>query len=96
MTELNNSEPIKIIGTTSHSFKLDIDSRQFGQYTGQGVVEDIKVAKKVSFHSLRESKLDPAASTAYGCLEPVNMSHFGMQRSEQLHLGICGVHAFKD
>lgn len=43
MTELNNRDPVKISVNGPYSFKLDLDSREFGQYTGQGVVEDIKV-----------------------------------------------------
>ena len=82
MTELNSGEPIEICDTTAYTFKLKLDTTGFGAYTGQGLVEDTKVPKKVSFHSLEESAMDPAASTAFGMLEPVNMSHFGMQRSE--------------
>jgi len=94
MTELNSGEPIEICDTTAFTFKLKLDTRELGAYTGQGLVEDIKVPKKVSFHSLEESSQDPAASTAFGFLEPVNMSHFGMQRSEKLHLAILAIWDF--
>lgn len=95
MTEINNRDPIQIEVNGPFSFKLKMDTREWSAYTGQGVVEDIKVPKKVSFHSLADSLKDPAASSAEGFLMPVNMSHMGMQRSEQLHVAIAAVHKFR-
>jgi len=96
MTELNDIPNIEIYDTKSHSFKLRIDSSNFGAYTRQGLVEDTKVPKPVSFMSLAESMNNPAKTTVYGCLDPMDMNFFGMGRSEQLHLAIHGTHKFKD
>jgi len=92
MTELNNRDPIEISVNGPFSFKLKLDTTGFSDYTGQGVVEDVKVPKKQAYHSLQESIKNPPASAEFGCLEPTNMNHFGMQRSEQLHMGIRGVY----
>lgn len=73
-----------------------MDTRQFGAYTGQGNVEDVKVPKKQTYHSFERCYKDPAASTDFGCLEPLNMSHFGLQRSEKLHFGFIAVHKFRE
>ena len=96
MTEINNRDPIEIEVTGSTTFNLKLDTRDLGAYTGQGVVEDTKVAKKVAYSSLAESIEDPAAATPYGFLEPLNMSHFGLQRSEQLHLAFYATMKFHD
>ena len=50
MTEINETEPIKIVGTTTFTLTLDIDSTKFGDYTRQGFLENVKVPKKVEFH----------------------------------------------
>jgi len=93
MTELNNREPIQISVLGPHSFKLKLDCSSFAPYTRQGIVENVKVPKAVSYHSLAESVLKPAASAEFGCLETPDLRCFG--RSEQLHIGIRAVHAFR-
>jgi ubiquitin-activating enzyme E1 len=82
MTELNGHEPIEIYDTRAHSFKLKLNTTNYGTYTRQGVVEDIKVPSPISFHSLAVSAKNPAASTVEGYLQPLDMSYFGMGRSE--------------
>lgn len=94
MTEVNNIDPVEIQVTGPYSFKLKLDTSKFNGYTGQGVVEDIKVPKKVEFKHIEETIMDPASVTAEGFLMPVNMSHMGLQRSEHLHLGIMSIHIF--
>lgn len=96
MTELNEAGPIEIYDTTAHSFRLRIDTTDFGAYTRQGLVEDYKMPKAINFHSLEESSNNPAASTVEGYLQPCDMNFFGMGRSENLHLAIAAVHRFKD
>lgn len=96
MEEINEKPHIEIFDTKAYSFRLRLDTTNFGAYVRQGLVEDIKVPKAVSFHSLAESRKNPAASTAYGCLEPMDMNYFGMGRSEILHLSIGAVHQFKN
>ena len=92
MTELNNREPVKISGCTKDSFKIELDTRGFGAYKRQGVVENIKVPKLVSFHSLKQSIENPVASSQYGMLETPDLRYFG--RSDQIHLAVRAVHAF--
>ena len=93
MTELNNREPIQIYGCTKDSFKLKLDTREFGAYRRQGVVENVKVPKPVKFDSLTASVADPVASSAEGMLMTPDLAKWG--RSDQLHLGIRAIHAFK-
>jgi len=96
MTELNEAGPIEIYDTTAHSFRLRLNTTNFGAYKRQGVVEDFKMPKPISFHSLAESVVNPAASTVEGYLQPCDMNFFGMGRSENLHLAIVATHKFKD
>jgi hypothetical protein len=53
MTELNTLPPTQIDVIDGYSFKLKVDSTGFNAYTREGIVENVKVAKKVSFHSLK-------------------------------------------
>jgi len=96
MTELNDAGAIEIFDTKAFSFRIRIDASNFGEYSRQGIVEDIKVPKKVSYQSLEESRKNPAAATEFGFLEPMDMSYFGMGRSEQLHFALGAVHAFRN
>jgi len=43
MTELNDIDHIEIFDSKSHSFKLKIDTSNFGDYVRQGLVDDVKV-----------------------------------------------------
>ena len=53
MTELNDLPPTQVEVIDGFSFKLKgIDSTHFNPYNRQGIVENIKVPKKVSYHSL--------------------------------------------
>ena len=49
MTELNDAGPIEIYDTRAYSFRLRLDTTNFGAYTRQGIVEDTKVPKAISF-----------------------------------------------
>lgn len=62
MTEINDIKPAKILSTTIYGFTIELDSTGFGEYTRQGIVENIKVPKTISFHSLEQSLLNPTAS----------------------------------
>ena len=92
MTEINETEPIKIVGTTIHTFTLELDSTKFKDYTRQGLVENVKVPKKVEYHPWSQSYKNPAASTQFGMLEVPDLSKFG--RCEQLHLALVGILEF--
>jgi ubiquitin-activating enzyme E1 len=80
MTELNSIPPTQIDIIDGFSFKLKLDATNFGAYTREGLVENIKVPKKVSYHSLKQSLHNPTASSQYGMLETPDLSCFG--RSE--------------
>ena len=51
MTEINETEPIEIISTTVYTITLKIDSSKFSDYARQGTIENVKVPKKVEFHT---------------------------------------------
>jgi hypothetical protein len=53
MVELNSLEPTLIEVIDGFNFKLKVDATNFGAYTREGLVENIKVPKKVSYHSLK-------------------------------------------
>jgi ubiquitin-activating enzyme E1 len=56
-------------------------------------VENIKVPKTVSYHSLKESMHNPIKSSQYGMLETPDLRFFG--RSDQLHIAIHAVLEFQ-
>lgn len=92
MVEINETKPIRITSTTTFTFTLDLDSTGFSEYQRQGVVENVKVPKTVSFHSWEQSFKNPAASAQYGMMEPPDLAKFG--RSEQLHAALLGITQF--
>jgi ubiquitin-activating enzyme E1 len=53
MTELNSLPPTKVNVIDGFSFKLEVDATGFAPYSREGLVENIKVPKKISFHSLK-------------------------------------------
>ena len=89
MTELNTLPPTQIEVIDGFSFKLKVDATGFNAYTRQGIVENVKVPKKVSFHSLKQSLHNPTASSQFGMLETPDLSKFG--RPEQLHLAYSAI-----
>ena len=44
MIEINNTEPIKIIGTDKVSIEIELDSTNFSDYWCNALVEKVKVA----------------------------------------------------
>ena len=56
MEEINAYEHIEIYDTKAYSFRLRLDTTNFGAYTRQGLVEDVKVPKPVAFQSFAESR----------------------------------------
>jgi len=93
MTELNALPPTKIQVIDGFSFKVEVDATCFSPYVRQGLVENVKVAKKVAYHSLKQSVHNPTASSQYGMLETPDLRFFG--RSEQLHLALRGIWQFQ-
>jgi ubiquitin-activating enzyme E1 len=77
MTELNTLPPTQIEVIDGFSFKLKTDATGFSAYERQGIVENVKVPKKMSYHSLRQSLHNPVASSQFGMLETPDLSKFG-------------------
>lgn len=80
MTELNSLPPTQIEVVDGFSFKLKVDASGFSAYSREGLVENVKVPKKIGYHSLKQSLHNPAASSLYGMLETPDLRYFG--RSE--------------
>ena len=93
MTELNTLPPTAITVVSGYGFKVHVDATQFGEYTREGLVENVKVPKKISFHSLKQSLHNPVASSQYGMLETPDLRFFG--RSDQLHLAFNAILEFQ-
>ena len=53
MVEVNQLPPTQIEVIGGFSFKLKVDATQFSQYAREGLVENVKVPKKVEYHSLK-------------------------------------------
>ena len=66
---MNSLPPTQIEVIGGFSFKLKVDATNFGAYAREGMVENVKVPKKVAFHSLKDSLHNPIASSQYGMLE---------------------------
>jgi len=92
MTELNGHAPIKIKDCRGFQFTLDFDTSAFGTYTGQGIVENIKLPTPVTFDSLAESVKNPAASSPDHMLPTPDMRVWG--RASHSHAAMRAAHAF--
>ena len=86
MNELNGQAlaPVKVLGPYSLSIG---DTTQFGRYTQRGYVHQVKVPKKFSFKSLRESLSAPDLSTQ-------SLDFSKMDNPSQLHIGFQALDAF--
>ncbi len=77
MSEINNCGPIEIVRVRGpYTFQIKLDTRQFGAYTRQGLVENIKVTKAASYHDLATSYKNPSAS-AGGYIQDCDLRQFG-------------------
>jgi hypothetical protein len=72
-----------------YRFRINLDTSQFGVYTRQGLVENKKVAKVVSYDDLATSYRNPSKSGGGRLIEPDFKG-----RSIHLHLAVRAVHAF--
>lgn len=77
MVEMNDIGPTQIEFIDGFSFKVLVDSTNFIPYTGQGQVENMKVSKRVSYHSLKQSLHDPIASSQFGMLNTPDLRCIG-------------------
>ena len=93
MTELNSLPPSKVRFLTGFKFEVDVDATGFSEFDAKGgFVENVKVPKRVEFHSLKRALTNPVATTKYGMLETPDLRFWG--RSEQLHLAFSGIWDF--
>ena len=93
MPEMNEQTPVKITTIDGYSFKIHQDCSQFGDYTMQGLVENVKIPQIVKFQSLEESVQNPAASSPDMMLMCPDFRLWG--RSDQLHLAIRVIWEFQ-
>ena len=68
MTEVNSLPPTKVTSIDGQSFKVHVDGTKFSCYDREGLVESVKMPKQTSFHSLKQSIVNPVASTEFGML----------------------------
>ena len=93
MEELNDKEdPIKIKVIDMYTFKLELDTKRFGKYKREGIVQSVNVPTKINFQSLKESIADPL-KVEPGFFNTVDLSCFG--RPEQLHIALQAVHEYQ-
>jgi ubiquitin-activating enzyme E1 len=85
MTQLNDQEPRKIVTIDGFNFKIG-DTSNFGDYTREGIVENIKLPKKVNFHDLKTSMTNPVASSSSGMLDTPDLRFWG--RSDHIHIAL--------
>jgi len=63
MAEINDREPIEIVSVKGpFAFQIKLNSSTFKAYARQGIVENVKVPKAVSFDDLATSYKNPSAS----------------------------------
>ncbi|CAI2378865.1 unnamed protein product [Moneuplotes crassus] len=94
MTEINNTEPIAISVIDGYSFKLKLDTTNFGKYEREGLVADVKVPKKHKVNSLREALSKPLAASPDGCFITPDLAFF--DRPGALHYALQGILRFFD
>lgn len=59
MVELNNLGPLKIDVENRMCINVGVDSRQFGEYAGGGLIESVKVPVKKAFASFEDALRSP-------------------------------------
>lgn len=94
MVEINETQPLEVVKTTKDTITVKLDSSKFGEYLRQGIIENVKVPEKVSYHPWSKSYVNPVASSRFGMLELPDLAKFG--RSEQLHAALFGILEFLD
>lgn len=85
MVQLNGHEPVKISVNDGYSFKVHIDPSKVSDYTGGGIVEDVKVPLPHRFQSLEQAIVNPLASTRDGMFYVYDFAAF--DRPGHLHIG---------
>ena len=56
---LNDSKPRKIENTTNSSFEIEKDSEFKGKYISDGIIEEVRIKKKLKFESFKDNFIKP-------------------------------------
>eukprot|EP00271_Cylindrocystis_brebissonii_P015800 TRINITY_DN38822_c0_g1_i1.p1 TRINITY_DN38822_c0_g1~~TRINITY_DN38822_c0_g1_i1.p1 ORF type:complete len:1057 (+),score=227.94 TRINITY_DN38822_c0_g1_i1:231-3401(+) len=87
MEHLNDGKPRKVKTTKAHSFTLEEDTREYGAYSGGGIVTQVKPPKLLDFKSLEEALQEPGEFL---------LSDFGkFDRPPLLHLAFQALDKFR-
>ena len=89
MNELNDGKIRKIKLLSSDSFSIDEDLSSFGEYIRGGIVEEIKIPKKIKFYSLEKRFNIPFDEKIPKCLDYSKKGN-----NQLLHCGIIALHQF--
>lgn len=84
MTQLNGIEPKRIRVIDGFSFKVFMDPSTLGDYTGGGIVEDVKVPIPHRFQSLEQAIINPLATARDNMFYVYDFAAF--ERPGHLHL----------
>lgn len=88
--ELNNCPPRKVEYISPISVGIG-DISSFGEYTGGGIMEQVKVPKPHSYESLLERFESPYNGNKIP--DPIDFSKFG--RNELLHIAVLALHEYQ-
>lgn len=93
MTELNDMEPAKVRVIDGYSFKIMMDPSKLNDYTGGGIVEDVKIPVPFKFSSLEESISKPLQNNRDQSFYIFDFADF--ERPGHLHIAFQAIQAFK-
>ncbi len=89
MVELNDLPPLPIQVINGFSFKIFIDPTNFGDYTYDGQMTEVKIPKKLRANSLETALINPLETAFNGMFYIFDLAAF--ERPGQLHLAMQGV-----
>ena len=93
MTELNESEPLKIEVINGYSFRIRVDPSKFSDYLGGGIVEDVKVPLPHKFNSLQQCISKPLETNRDKSFYVYDFADF--ERPGQLHIAFQAIQGFR-
>eukprot|EP00239_Pterosperma_sp_CCMP1384_P001938 CAMPEP_0197849798 /NCGR_PEP_ID=MMETSP1438-20131217/13250_1 /TAXON_ID=1461541 /ORGANISM="Pterosperma sp., Strain CCMP1384" /LENGTH=1008 /DNA_ID=CAMNT_0043462637 /DNA_START=225 /DNA_END=3251 /DNA_ORIENTATION=+ len=88
MPELNTCGPVRIKGVKAHSFFIEVDTTNFGQYERGGLVLQVKESVTRDFKSLREGLKEPGEFllSDFAKLDRPPMLHLAFQALDQFQV----------
>jgi len=93
MTELNGHAPVKISVIDGYSFRIFIDPTSLSDYTGGGIVEDVKVPLPHNFNSLSKAIAYPFETNWDKSFYIYDFAAF--ERPSHLHIGWQAIQEFR-